>query len=83
MDAHRNCFAGDSGGKPDAWKREFEGEQAQRVFPPKMLKLRKVPLRSSLGVRIMREAGREGRDTGIGYGYKGRGVEAEVRRWKR
>jgi hypothetical protein len=31
-------------------------------------------------MRIVREAGREGRDIGTGYGYKGRGVEAEVRR---
>jgi len=31
-------------------------------------------------MRIVREASREGRDTGTGYGYKGRGVEAEVRR---
>jgi hypothetical protein len=31
-------------------------------------------------MRIMRETGREGRDIGNGYGYKGRGVEAEVRR---
>jgi hypothetical protein len=28
----------------------------------------------------MREANREGRDVGTAYGYKGRGVEAEVRR---
>jgi hypothetical protein len=28
----------------------------------------------------MREAGRKGRDIGTGYGHKGRGVEAEVRR---
>jgi len=32
-------FIGDSGGKPDAWKRELEREQAQRIFPPEMLEL--------------------------------------------
>jgi hypothetical protein len=70
------------GRETDARKGKLEGEQAQRVFPPEMLKLRTVSLRSRLGMRTVRETGRQGGDIGIGYDHKGRGVEAEVRRWK-